>query len=411
MNPSGNFDSSPAHRLSGTPSNLSELARKLKQQAGLLGFAEARITPAVEPARYPEFLRWLENGYAGEMNYLSSRKSAYRHPASVLSGVKTILVLALPYSTAASTPPQTPVGNTSGRGRIARYASGSVDYHDWIHDRLKQLGQWLEQHHPAACDKPQEPLAWRGVVDTAPLLEREFAQMSGLGWIGKNTLLLNRNLGSYFFLACLLTNLDLPCDPSDATDHCGSCRACLDACPTHAFVAPHQMDASRCISYLTIEQRSLPAVEFRAAIGDWLYGCDVCQEVCPWNSKAPSIVEPAFRPDSDITELRLVEILQMNPDAFRKHFRQTPFWRAKRRGVIRNAAIVAANQRALECVPPLRQLLQDEDDLIRASAVWALTQMPLEEIAIWLNPLLASETSPLVQTELNRYFESRTESS
>jgi epoxyqueuosine reductase len=122
------------------------------------------------------------------------------------------------------------------------------------------------------------------------------------------------------------------------------------------------MDASRCISYLTIEQRSLPAVEFRAAIGDWLYGCDVCQEVCPWNSKAPSIVEPAFRPDSDITELRLVEILQMNPDAFRKHFRQTPFWRAKRRGVIRNAAIVAGNQRALECAPPLRQLLQDEDD-------------------------------------------------
>jgi len=380
---------------------LRDLARKLKQQAGLLGFAEARLAPAVEPARYAEFLDWLNNGYAGEMNYLSDRREAYRDPGSILSGVRTILILALPYSTAV------PSANalTHGVGRIARYTSGTVDYHDWIHQRLKQLGRWLENNDRSSTNADQEPLLWRGVVDTAPILEREFAQLSGLGWIGKNTLLLNRNLGSYFFLACLLTNLDLPCDPTDALDHCGSCQACLTACPTSAFTKPHVLDATRCISYLTIEQRSLPPPELRSKMGDWLYGCDICQEVCPWNRKAPSLIETSFQPAPQFTELSLVEILGMNAEQFRRHFRRTPFWRAKRRGIIRNAAFVAANQLAMECVPALKALLYDEEELIRAAAVWALTQMPLDNVNSILEPIRHEESSPLVQSELKRYFQ------
>jgi epoxyqueuosine reductase len=406
MTSAGNLDSS-LDDGGGLPITPLEIARRLKQQAGLLGFAEARIAPAVEPARYPEFLSWLENGYAGEMHYLATRREAYRHPDSVLAGAKTILVLALPYSPLGSST-QSP---TLGVGKIARYASGTVDYHDWIHDRLKRLGQWLEQTYRHSDESKRQALSWRGIVDTAPLLEREFAQLSGLGWIGKNTLLLNRNLGSYFFLACLLTNLDLPCDPNDAQDYCGSCRACIDACPTAAFVAPHRMDASRCISYLTIEQRSLPPSELRASMGDWLYGCDICQEVCPWNRKAPSLVESAFQPAPQFTELRLIEILAMDQEQFRQHFRHTPFWRAKRRGVIRNAAIVAGNQQALECLEPLRRLLQDEDELIRAAAVWAITQMPIDNTTNLLETLRELETSPLVQAELQSYFKSRIESS
>jgi|JI9StandDraft_1071089.scaffolds.fasta_scaffold00349_32 epoxyqueuosine reductase len=403
MASSGNSDFLSATPATNAPLTLVELSKGLKRQAGLLGFAEARITPAVEPGQYSDFLDWLNQGYAGEMSYLESRKEAYQHPSFVLEGVRTILVLALPYS------PQDSRSETKSpsTGRIARYAVGSIDYHDWIHDRLKRLGRWLEQQYSLTAESQSQPLAWRGIVDTAPLLEREFAQLSGMGWIGKNTLLLNRSLGSYFFLACLLTNLDLSCDTAEAQDHCGSCRACLDECPTNAFVKPHVMDASRCISYLTIEQRGMPPFELRQAIGDWLYGCDICQEVCPWNRKAPSLVEPAFQPAPRFTELSVREILLMTQEQFRSHFRQTPFWRAKRRGVIRNAAIVAANLRALDCVEPLKCLLQDDDDLIRAASVWSLTQMNLPEIETILEPLWQNEPSEMVRAELQHFRNTR----
>jgi epoxyqueuosine reductase len=387
----------PQQTLQNGARSLADLARGLKRQAGLLGFAETRIAPAVEPGRYPQFMDWLAQGYAGEMNYLAERREAYRHPNAVLDGVRTIAVLALPYSTAL-------LQRTAetGVGRVARYASGSVDYHDWIHDRLKQLGVWLSTAYQDCQDSATQPLQWRGVVDTAPLLEREFAQLAGIGWIGKNTLMLNRTLGSYFFLACLLTNLSLPCDDPFDQDHCGACTACLDACPTNAFVQPRLLDASRCISYMTIEQRGLPAVELRSHIGDWLYGCDVCQEVCPWNRKAPSLVEAALAPVDKFTQLPLAKLLQMNDESFRSYFRKTPFWRAKRRGLIRNAAIVAGNQKDDTCVEPLLALLTDGDELIRAAAVWSLSQMMSERIRASLNDLQITETSPLVHDELAR---------
>ena len=363
-----------------------QLAKELKAQAGLLGFASIGIAPAIEPARYSIFLKWLSNNFAGEMHYLDSRKEAYRHPEKVMDGVQTLVMLTLPYSNRSSS------SLSTGFGQVARYASGSVDYHDSIHHRLKKLGKWLEQK---ASD-----VIWRGVVDTAPLLEREFAELAGLGWIGKNTLLLNRQLGSYFFLASLLTNLPLPCDEPNQTDHCGTCRACLDACPTEAFPEPHVLDARRCISYLTIEQRGMPDRDLRSGIGNWLFGCDVCQQVCPWNSKSPSVIDPEFIFREEIGAMNLTDLLQMDDERFRNLFRHTPFWRTKRRGIVRNAAIVAGNQKALTCIPHLIQLLQDNEELIRAASVWALLQMPTPEATLHLQNLALTESHPLVLEEL-----------
>jgi epoxyqueuosine reductase len=178
------------------------------------------------------------------------------------------------------------------------------------------------------------------VVDTAPLLERRFAQLASLGWIGKNTILINERFGSWFFLAALLTTEDLEYDEPAAADHCGSCRACLDACPTGALVAPYRLDARKCLSYLTIESRGPMPAEYRSACGDRLFGCDACQEACPWNRATPATAEPAFQPGPEMNPLELGELLSMDEAAFRRRFRHTPLWRAKREGILRNAAAV-----------------------------------------------------------------------
>jgi epoxyqueuosine reductase len=279
----------------------------------------------------------------------------------------------LPYRTVEPRPAQ------PGQGRISRYAWGEGDYHDVIHDRLRRLIAWLHQRVPAARS--------RGVVDTAPFLEREFAQLAGLGWIGKHTLLINKPSGSYFFLAALLTDQELAYDEPFAADHCGTCRACLDACPTQAFPQPYVLDATRCISYLTIElQDSIPA-ELRPGIGDWLFGCDVCQEVCPWNQASERHPErhggrslqdapdPAFIPASDANPVDLISLFDLDDDAFRRRFRHTPLWRAKRRGILRNAAIVLGNQRAANAVDALRRGLADPEPIVREACAWALARI------------------------------------
>src|SRR5262245_44789609 len=281
------------------------------------------------------------------MDYLAARQAAYEHPRHVLEGVRSIVMLGLPYRTVEPRQPR------AGEGRISRYAFGSGDYHDVIHDKLRQLIAALQDLVPDARA--------RGVVDTAPLLEREFAQLAGLGWIGKHTLLINKPAGSYFFLAALLTDLELAPDEPFAADHCGTCRACLDACPTAAFPQPYVLDATRCISYLTIELRGPIPAELRQGIGEWLFGCDVCQDVCPWNQRAPLTTETAFQPQPESNPVDLVSLLDTDDDAFRRRFRHTPLWRAKRRGVLRNAAIVLGNQRAVAAVPALTRALSDAE--------------------------------------------------
>ena len=326
--------------------------------ASELGFSSFGVAAAGRPPHWDRFVEWLEAGRAGTMEYLPRRCAAYEHPRHVLEGCRSVIMLGMNYRTAS--PPEL----SDGCGRVASYAWGNADYHDVIHGRLKQLRESLLTLVPEA--------AVRGVVDTAPLLEREFAQLAGLGWIGKHTLLLSRSEGSWFFLAALLTDIALPPDAPFADEFCGSCRACLDACPTEALPAPYELDARRCISYLTIEHRGPIAVELRAGMGEWVFGCDVCQDVCPWNRKPARSDEAAFEPQDDLFPLDLVALFDLDDDSFRARFRKTPLWRVRRRGLLRNAAIVLGNRPAPRGQSALLKGLVDREPLVRGASAWAL---------------------------------------
>ncbi len=335
-----------------------ELTIWLKSAAFRLGFSLCGVAPAVRPPGADRLDEWLAAGYAGEMGYLAGRREAYEHPRHVLDGVRSVVMLAWPYRTAE------PVEPGPTEGRIARYAWGEADYHDLLRTKLNELAAELTVQCPEATS--------RGVVDTAPLMERDFAQLAGLGWIGKNTLLLNREQGSYFFLAALLTSAELQLDAPFVADHCGTCTACLDACPTQAFPQPYVLDARRCLSYTTIELKGMPPEELREHAGDWLFGCDVCQEVCPWNRKAPVTEEHAFWPQPTSNPVDLLELFSLTDDEFRARFRHTPLWRAKRRGVLRNAALVLGTKRPPEALAVLQAASMDADELVREAAKWAV---------------------------------------
>ncbi|HWB00468.1 MAG TPA: tRNA epoxyqueuosine(34) reductase QueG, partial [Pirellulales bacterium] len=277
-------------------------------------------------------------------------------------------------------------------GRIARYAWGN-DYHDLVRAKLNKLAEYLVAAAPGAIA--------RGVVDTAPLLEREYAQLAGLGWIGKNTLLLNRSEGSWFFLAALLTDQSLDYDEPHAADHCGSCRACLDACPTDAFVRPYVHDARRCVSYLTIEHRTAIPEALRGGIGNWVLGCDICQDVCPWNRKSPATDEPALAPNEQSNPIELAELFALDDRAFRQRFGGTPLWRPKRRGILRNAAIVLGNQRDPNAVPALIRGLADPEPLVRGACAWALGRFNSTMASTALERRRPIETDDLVRAEID----------
>ena len=339
-----------------------DLTADWKEEARRLGFVAVGCCPAVEAPGYQRFREWLERGYAGQMRYLEDRADLYRDPQSVLAGARSVMMLALPYRTDAGQNDA-----RAGEGLVSRYAWGTCDYHDLLHQRLKSLAGWLRSQVPEALV--------RGVVDTAPLLEREFARLAGLGWIGKNTLLLNRRWGSWFFLGALLTDQVLDYDVPFASDHCGSCRACLDACPTEAFPRPYVLDATRCISYLTIELRDSVPVELRTGLENWVFGCDICQEVCPWNRKSPASEELPFSPQPDNNPLDLMRLFSLSEDEFRERFRSTPLWRSRRRGILRNAALVLGNQQHFPAVPALIRGLSDSEWLVRGASAWALGRM------------------------------------
>lgn len=340
---------------------MGTLEDRLKQHARALGFELAGIAPATEADGFDRLRDWLALGFAGTMEYMQRHSDARRHPASILPDVRSVLMVAMNYR-----PPDEEMPNGTPHGRIARYARG-MDYHDVLRDRLNRLRDWLCQERPDCVG--------RGVVDTAPLLERDFARRAGLGWFGKNTMLLNKRFGSYFFLGALLTNLELACDSPHATAHCGTCTACLDACPTNAFVAPGILDSRRCISYLTIENRDDIAEELRPGLGNWLFGCDVCQEVCPWNRKAPAGVEPLLQERPDLEKVDLIELLGLSEEEFRHRFRGTALMRTKRRGLLRNAALVLGNTGGSDVLPALRRALDDREPMVREAARWAIEQI------------------------------------
>jgi len=301
----------------------------LKEKARFLGFELVGATPAVRPPGIEHLEGWLADGMAGDMRYFAKRMDAYRDPGLILPGVKSILMLGVNYHTVE------PAAVGTGQGRVSRYAWGT-DYHEVIHRRLRALVEFHRELVPH-CQV-------RGVVDTAPLLERGFAQRAGLGWIGKNTLLINEWYGSWIFLAALLTTEELQHDEPINTSRCGSCRACLDACPTGALAAPYRLDARKCISYLTIESRDAIPPEFYKACGNRLFGCDACQEACPWNRGTAISSENSFQPRPGMNPVDLAELLGLDEANFRRRFRDTPLWRTKLIGLVRNAAIVLDNQ-------------------------------------------------------------------
>ena len=300
----------------------------IKAQAYGLGFdlvGIARLGPA-ETAR--AFDDWLERGYAGEMGYMARTAEKRRDPRLPFPAAKSAIVVGLDY------------GGREPSGPVARYARGD-DYHDVLLERLRLL-------HARVDEIAGARVAGKAYVDTGPILERDLARRAGLGWFGKNTMLINPKRGSFFFLGELLLDLELEPDAPFASDHCGSCRRCIDACPTGAIVDERVIDSNRCISYLTIELRGEIPAEWHASIGEMMYGCDVCQDACPWNEKfSLPLREDAFRPRGAIADKNAVtmarEILAMDDEAFRNAFRGSPMKRAKLRGVKRNAAVVLGN--------------------------------------------------------------------
>lgn len=326
---------------------------------------------------------------AGSMSYLPERRDAYQHPRSILDRAQSVLMLGASYYRGGGTEEPLP----PGQARIAKYAWGREDYHDWIHPRLKGLIQAVQWHWP--------DLSARGVVDTAPLLERDFARLAGLGWTGKNTMLINKRFGSYFFLAAIVLDATLEYDPIHESDHCGTCTRCLDACPTGAFPEPGVLDARQCISYLTIEHRGPVDERLRAGIGEWWFGCDVCQDVCPWNRHAS--VAPLAAPPVELVEptIAVEEILRLDEIGFRARFRGTPMWRSKREGAVRNAAYVAGNRRDSRNTDDLCRLLTlDPSPTIRGACAWALGQINTEAAQAVLLQQQFCETDVQVQNEI-----------
>ena len=341
------------------------LGSVVKARARELGFDRVAIGPAEPPEHGDALEAWLDAGFAGTMAYLQRGRADRLDPARLLPGCRSVVAVAMSYN------PARQAGDRAGHERaaadgdwrgVSRYARGR-DYHDVIRPRLVELGEFIRTAAGAAS---------RVAVDSSAILERDLAARAGLGWVGKNTNLLTPSLGSYFFIGIVLTTAVLPFDQREP-DRCGTCTACLDACPTQAFVAPYVLDARRCISYLTIEHRGDIADDLAGQIGEWVFGCDVCQEVCPWNRKAEPGREPALGPSGSLGTLQ--SLLELDPEAFRARFRGSALTRTKRAGLLRNAAIVLANRGERGAAPALSRALDDEDPVVRRAAAWALAKL------------------------------------
>jgi epoxyqueuosine reductase len=336
------------------------LESQLKAQGYGLGFDLVGIARLGDVGTADAFDRWLERGYAGEMAYLPRGAAKRRDTRLPCDGAISAIVVAMSY------------GGREPPGPVARYARGD-DYHDVLVERLRALHAWLDE-------RLGHPVRGKAYVDTGPILERDLARKAGLGWFGKNTNLINPRIGSFFFLGALLVEAELAPDAPFEADRCGTCRRCIDACPTEAIVDERVLDATRCISYLTIEQRGEIPVGLRESLGGMIYGCDICQDVCPWNiSFAAERREPAYAAREAVAgkDARTLarDLLAMSSEEFSRAFGKSPMKRAKLRGLRRNAAVVLGNVGTTEDVDVLDHALEDEEPLVRAHAAWALEHL------------------------------------
>ncbi|MDP8923732.1 MAG: tRNA epoxyqueuosine(34) reductase QueG, partial [Chloroflexota bacterium] len=369
------------------------LSESVKQRARSLGFSPVGITTADPfPEDEARMLAWLAAGHQAGLGWMTpERQRRACRPEELLPGTRTLIVVAAAYADAQ---PASRPADGAPRGRVARYARG-VDYHDVMKARLRELAAYLESL--AGPDGP--PVRTRMFVDASPLVERAAAVRAGLGFIGKNTNLLTADAGSWLLLGAILTDLALDADRPVLRD-CGQCRLCLDACPTGALPAPYVLDANRCISYLTIEHRGPIPDDLRPLIGDHVFGCDICQEVCPWNRRTRVLPWPEFAGEPDAGAPALADLLALDADGFRRRYRSTPVARTKRRGLLRNAAVALGNVGGPADVPALGAALADDEPLVRAHAAWALGRIGSAEARRLLGEALESEGDDEVRAEI-----------
>jgi len=351
--------------------SAAELKVRLISFAREIGFDSCRIAACKAPPHAMEFREWLGESAHGEMNYMQRGEEKRCDPQKVLAGAKSIVVFALNYFQ----------GNESGigfqpmddwqdahatpaaTGRIARYAWGD-DYHEVIAEKLDKIDNFLREFGGEQ----------KCYVDTGPVLERDYAAQAGIGWHGKSTMLIDQRLGTWFFLAEILTTLELPAD-EPVPNHCGTCERCITACPTGAITAPHRVDARRCISYLTIELKGVIPLDLRPLIGDRIFGCDDCLDACPWNRFAQESREAAFSARRSTTEMSLREYLELSDAEFRALFRNSPIKRIKRRGFLRNVCVALGNAGDISDIPALERAARDPEPLIAEHARWAIDRI------------------------------------
>jgi epoxyqueuosine reductase len=371
------------------------LTEALKEKAYELGFDLIGVAPAQRAPHADAYASWVDAGYAATMGYLARDAARRQDPRRLVPGARSVIVVGLSYFVA---DPPADLWDDPSRGRIARYAWG-MDYHEVMTPRLRQLAEFVSGH-------ARLEVRSRAYVDTGPVLERDFAAQAGLGFIGKNTCLISPAMGSYLFLGEILVDLELDYD-EPSTDSgakiefearwrpvagrgeddglgmsspgtrrlgtCGACTRCLEACPTRAFPAPYVLDSNRCISYLTIELKDSIPLQLRSLIGNWIFGCDVCQSTCPWPRRFSRPTRLDFLDyDPERVAPKLLDLISLSDDEFRTRFRRTPLWRAKRRGLLRNVAVALGNWGDPQAIPALRCALADREPLIREHAAWAL---------------------------------------
>ena len=352
----------------------SDLPSRIKQFARRAGFDLCGIAPVRDFREIEAFPEWIASGRHGEMKYMEARDEAGDLKRASLARVapwaRSVVVCAVNYNTAQLYSTQS---HDRSRGWISRYAWSRDDYHDAVLQRLRQLESAIQtdltNHQP-----PTTNHSFRSYVDTGPLIERVYAKYAGIGWLAKNTCVINQELGSWLFLGVILTSLELEPD-LPAPDRCGSCTRCIDACPTHAIVAPGELDARLCISYLTIEKRGEIPEELRGGMGRHVFGCDICQDVCPWNRKAPVTMNPEFQPREGLVNPALDWLAEMRQEEFSKTFRGSPIRRAKLTGLRRNAVVAMGNSGDVKFLPTLRKLIEDSDPIVAEHAQWALAKL------------------------------------
>ncbi len=363
---------------------ISEITAAVRQAAQDAGFDLCGVASAGDTPELAYFDQWIAAGYAGEMKYLEARHEADSQRQGPLKRsslsqtapwARSVIVCAINYNTAE---PYSTEVHDAGRGWISRYAWSAGDYHESVMRRLRQVEAAIRAAVSAEVNEKTEAgtssLVTRCYVDTGPIVERVYAKYAGVGWIGKNTCIIHQKKGSWLFLGVILTSLELQAD-IPAPDRCGTCTRCIAACPTNAFVAPYQLDANKCIAYLTIEKRGTIPEELRAGIGRQVFGCDICQDVCPWNRKAPATTASDFQAQPKFVNPALDWLAEMSEEEFRSVFRKSAMRRTKRSGLRRNAVIAMGNSGDSKFLPVIEKLESDDDENVAESAQWARNEL------------------------------------